>query len=66
MYTPELLAWYYIAGGTQITYPVEDVWDSTYFDFAKSDFDEGKERKNLLMLYQMQNEHYITKLMPLP
>lgn len=48
MYKPELLGWYYMAGGYQIYYPIKGVWEFTYLCFAKSDLGDGKETRNFV------------------
>ena len=48
MCKPEMLGWYYIAGGYQIRYPVEGIWDCTYLEYAKDDFRQGTHTRHLL------------------
>ncbi|MBC7489021.1 MAG: hypothetical protein H7240_02435 [Glaciimonas sp.] len=40
--TPELIGWYFFAGGSQISYPVAGLWPVRYLEYAKADFDEEK------------------------
>jgi hypothetical protein len=45
MHTPDLIGWYYVVGGSPISYPTKGVWPSTYLDFAKFDFEEAKTQR---------------------
>lgn len=47
-FTPDSIGWYYLAGGHQISYPVSGIWESTYFDYAKEDMEEGCSERNLV------------------
>jgi hypothetical protein len=48
VYSPKFLEWYYITGNKQIEYPVENIWESIYLEFAKSDFGQEKCDRNFV------------------
>ena len=47
-YTPDLVGWYFLHGGTQIPYSGSGIWPTTYLDYARADFEGDKSPRALV------------------
>jgi hypothetical protein len=47
-FSPELIGWYFVSGGTQIKYSREGIWPSTYLAYAQADFEGEKDARTLV------------------
>jgi len=46
--TPDSIGWYFVNGGSQITYSRKDVWPATYLAYAQADFEAEKDARTLV------------------
>lgn len=47
-FTPDLIGWYFVVGGSQITYARKGIWPSTYLAYAQADFEGEKDARTLV------------------
>ena len=47
-FTPDLVGWYFLLGGSQITYSRKGIWPSTYLAYAQEDFEGEKDARTLV------------------